>query len=304
MKKILPNKLLLPLLLAGILMISGCEGDEPSSSVPTELVVNATSAEGTQQPEPFPLVLCGVELSAPVERAVSLSPALTEIIAELDFANKLCGISDYCDYPESLSAERFGSAENPDIEGIIAAEPDAVFTLTALSERDIYSLRDAGIAVIMPSSPTSMESFSALYETVAAAFVGAEAASSADIAAVNALEGSARPMGSFIYVTAKKTVAGANTFEGAVLSLAGENLCTAEGYCTMDTLAGLQPDYIIADDTLTTADLSDSSEPYAAMIYNGAEVIFVPAARFERPSSRTAEVLEIIAAALSEETAE
>ncbi len=297
-------KKLLPLLLAGVLLISGCDAEEPSSSVPTELVVEPTTSETTEQPEPFPLELCGVQLTKPVERAVSLSPALTEIMAELNFSNKLCGASDYCDYPEGLTAERFGSAENPDIEGIIAAKPDVVFTLTALSERDIYSLNGAGIAVIMPQTPTDMEGFAALYETVATAFVGEASAASADIMAVSKLEGAAKPMGSFIYVTAKKTAAGAGTFEGAVLSLAGENLCTAEGYCAMDTLAELQPDYIIADDTLTEADLSDSSEPYAAMIYGGAEVIFVPAVRFERPSARTAEILEIVAAHIIGETTE
>lgn len=295
---------ILPLLLTGVLLISGCESEEPSSSVPTELVVNTTSAETTEQPQPFPFELCGVELSHPVEKAVSLSPALTEIIAELGFEDKLCGISDYCDYPESLTAARFGSAENPDIEGIVAAAPDALFTLTALSERDIYSLKDAGIAVIMPASPTSMESFSALYETVAAAFVGEASAAAADVIAVSTLESAAKPIGSFIYVTAKKTAAGVHTFENAVLSLSGENLCTSEGYCAMDTLLELQPDYIIADSTLTLNDLSDSSEPFAAMIYSGAEVIFVPAEHFERPSLRTSEILDAVAAHVGGETSE
>ncbi len=294
----------LSLMMAGLLLLSGCETEEPSSSVPTELVVNPTQTDSAPQPEPFPMELCGQTLSAPVERAVSLSPALTEIMAELGYKDKLCGISDYCDYPEGMDIKSFGSAENPDIEGIIALKPDAVFTLTSLSERDIYSLKAADIAVIAPETPTDIDGFSSLYETVAAAFVGEAAAAAADVIAMSALESAAVPMGSFIYVTAKKTAAGADTFENAVLSLAGENLCTGSGYCSMDALIDIQPDYIIADDTLTTSDLSVNGEPYAQMIYNGAEVIFVPAVRFERPSMRTAEILSAVAAETAGEATE
>ena len=89
-----------------------------------------------------------------------------------------------------------------------------------------------------------------------------------------------------MYVTEKLTLAGTDTFESAVLSLTGENLCKSEGYVSAENL---QPDYIIASDKLSYDTLA-FDEHFSAMIYNGAKVVFVDSTRFERPSARTAEI--------------
>lgn len=295
--------------LSAALLLAGCGGEE-SSSVPMELTVSRT--ESGSEYNAFPVTVCGEEIEKSVERAVSLSPAVTEILAELGFSDRIVGISSYCDYPSALSAPAVGSAENPDIRRIKELEPDAVFTLTALSERENYELTSAGIKVIRLSPPESMEGFSALYRDIAAAFYGRERTDSEKQTeravelgslARTLVENSAKAvkLESFVYVTGKCTLAGSDTFENAVLSLCGENLCTESGYAAAD--AELSPKYIIADNTLDDAALA-ADENISAMINSGAEVIYVTSRCFERPSSRTAEVFSEIAGQLANNTEE
>lgn len=290
--------------LCGILLLTGCTKDE-KPSVPDELIVNNSSAETEESF--FPVTVGGIELESAAERVVSLSPAVTEIIAELGFSDRLCGISIYCDYPE-ITTETVGSSENPDIDKIISLEPNAVFTLTGLSERDIYTLNAAGIAVPKLSAPRSLEDYSGLYRDIAAAFYGRELTGSeketekaalAGNSARSALEAAADvSLDSFVYVTGKLTLAGGNTFESAVLSLAGENLCGGEGYCEPLAAGEISPKYIVADSSLSETELR-ASEELAAMLDGGAVPLFVTARCFERPTARTAEVFAEIGGQLS-----
>lgn len=293
------------------LLLSGCAGEKEEA--PDRLEIAAVTAEAEAEYSAFPAEVCGVTLPAAVSRAVSLSPAATEIIAELGFAGALVGVSAYCDYPESIDAPRFGSAENPDLDGIIALKPDAVFTLTALAERDIYALQTAGIAVIKLNAPTSMEEYAAMYRDAAAAFYGKELTSGEKQTEVAAQLGSSKramlesfaggvQLGNFIYVTGKGTLAGAGTFENAMLSLSGTNLCTGTGYAAAAEFSGT-PDIIIADSTLTEDELRADSV-IAGLLDGGAKAVFVTARCFERPTIRSADVFTELSEQLKAETAE
>lgn len=276
----------------GVFLLSGCESEQ---QIPSEISVSETT--DIEENLPFPAISCGVTLEKAVEKAVSLSPAVTEIICEIGFQSRLVGVSDYCDYPEGLGLKTLGSTENPDLDGIIKLKPDAVFTLSLLSEREIYKLNQAGIKVLTLKAPRNLEEYSALYKEVSAAFYGNELADSLKgqtkaletaNRARTKLENAAKNVKteSFVYVTEKLTLAGADTFESAVLSLTGENLCKSEGYVSAENL---QPAYIIASDKLSYETLT-FNDVFAAMIYNGAKVVFVDSTRFERPSARTAEI--------------
>lgn len=276
----------------GVFLLSGCESEQ---QIPSEISVSETT--DIEENLPFPAISCGVTLEKAVEKAVSLSPAVTEIICEIGFQSRLVGVSDYCDYPEGLGLKTLGSTENPDLDGIIKLKPDAVFTLSLLSEREIYKLNQAGIKVLTLKAPRNLEEYSTLYKEVSAAFYGNELADSLKgqtkaletaNRARTKLENAAKNVKteSFVYVTEKLTLAGADTFESAVLSLTGENLCKSEGYVSAENL---QPAYIIASDKLSYDTLA-FDEHFSVMIYNGAKVVFVDSTRFERPSARTAEI--------------
>ncbi|MCH5206243.1 MAG: ABC transporter substrate-binding protein [Oscillospiraceae bacterium] len=298
--------------LCGALLLSGCDN---GNSVPSEIVVSGESSDVGESY--FPASSCGVTLEKAVEKAVSLSPAATEIICELGFQSALVGVSSYCDYPTTLSAAKVGSTENPDINRIIGLKPDAVITLSALSEREIYALNQAGIAVLTAPVPTNMEEYSALYREISAAFYGKEQtdsekgiAKSAQIGrdARSALEKASGEvkLGSYIYITGKLTIAGANTFENAVLSLSGENICKESGYIAREDfkVPETAPEYLIADSSLTYADIT-SSGILSSFLENGSKLRYVSSRCFERPTARTAEVFtEITNPETSEPTEE
>lgn len=282
--------------LLAVIAAAGCDKGEQSLG---ELVVSQQTAELPQK-SAFPVEICSVEIDSAPERVVSLSPAVTEIVCELGFENKLCGISDYCDFPDGIAVQAVGSSENPDLEGIKALSPDVVLTLSELSERDEYDLTSAGIAVISLSAVRGLSDYAALYSDIAKCFYGGELNQSEKqteictaIAgeALAALDSAAQDvsLGSFVYVTSKLTAAGADTFEGSVLSLVGENVCTQSGY--VEIPENIAPAYIIADAALK--DDAAAGAALSAISYN-AKIIYVSAQPFERPSARICGVFDEI----------
>ncbi len=280
-------------LAAMCIMLTGCFGGEATeSSKPTELVVSGTPSDTSEQEKPlFPLEICGTEIKTEAKKAVSLSPAVTEIIAELGLTDRLCGVSDYCDYPENLDKETVGSAENPDMEKLLSLKADVIFTLSGLAERDIYALSEVGTAVVCLEAPTSVDGYKKLYADIAAAFMGADKAAEKAEAALKALSDKADGAfsGSYIYVTPKLTAAGADTFESAVLSLSGGNLCKETGYTELLSLGEIKPDYVIAADSVSY-DTICADEVLSVYVYNGSKVLYVSTAGFERPSARTGDI--------------
>ena len=59
-------------------------------------------------------------------RIVSLSPALTETVVALGSAQRLVGVSTFCELPSGLSLPRVGSALTPSYEAIAALEPTLI----------------------------------------------------------------------------------------------------------------------------------------------------------------------------------
>lgn len=288
----------IPALLLAAALFTGCGGND-DSDVPSEIIVDNS---GMVEPDSsvFPVKLAdGTVIEHAPESAVSLSPAATEIISELGFGEKLCAVSRYCDYPENVCSVTAGSSENPDIDKLTELSPDVLFTLTPLAEREKYALESSGITVVELSAPETAEEYGELYGVVAAVFSGGEAGNAAAANAVQSLKDSAKDvkLGTFVYVTPKLTAAGSDTFENAVLSLCGTNLCTAEGYTSFSDDIPEAPEYIIASDELKVSDIT-GSELFSG-IAQDAEIIFVPSARFERPSARISEVYAAIRSALA-----
>lgn len=292
------------LLLTIVLLLTGCDSGE---SMPSDIFVSGTVSQ--TEKAAFPIEIQNITLEKAVERSVSLSPAVTEIICELGFRSTLVGISSYCDYPGDLAIKRVGSPENPDLDAIIALEPDVVFTLTPLSERETYILGQSGIAVLNAKMPSRLAEFKDMYADIAAAFYGKELTEDGvtrrcDRIGAGASEAlnsaaSAAMLGSFVYVTGKRTIAGNGTFESAVLGLAGDNVCTRTGYVTLDDyyeeLRDLSPELMIADNSLTEESIRESAT-FSKLLNEGTKLIFVNSRFFERPTARTAEVFKELAA--------
>jgi iron complex transport system substrate-binding protein len=85
------------------------------------------------------------------ERIVSLTPSVTETLFALGVGSAVVGVSQYCDYPPSVSTlPKVGSFITPNIEAIAALRPTLVIGPTTASDiREIRALRAMGIATLM-----------------------------------------------------------------------------------------------------------------------------------------------------------
>jgi len=105
-----------------------------------------------------------IALDAPAGRIVSLSPGITETVFALGYGDRLIGRTSYCDYPpESSSVPSVGSLTEPDIETIVALNPDIVVASTHFPEDALNRLTATGqtVAVLM-----GQESFQGVYDGI------------------------------------------------------------------------------------------------------------------------------------------
>jgi len=70
-----------------------------------------------------------VRIEKAPQRIVSHVPAITEILFALGLAERVAGVSDYCNYPPQAELKpKVGGFFNPSVEMIVALNPDLVLT--------------------------------------------------------------------------------------------------------------------------------------------------------------------------------
>ncbi|MBC7263327.1 MAG: cobalamin-binding protein [Chloroflexi bacterium] len=98
-----------------------------------------------------------VQIAGSVERIVSLSPSNTEILFALGLGDRVVGVTDFCDYPpEAASIEKIGGIE-PNLEKILALEPDLVLAIGGSRQLEtVAKLKELGLKVLV-LAPTDLE---------------------------------------------------------------------------------------------------------------------------------------------------
>ncbi len=83
-------------------------------------------------------------------RIISMAPSITEIVFALGLGDRVIGVSDFCDYPpEARKKPRVGGLVNPNMEAIVALDPDLVLALPNATHESLFrSLRQLGINVL------------------------------------------------------------------------------------------------------------------------------------------------------------
>jgi iron complex transport system substrate-binding protein len=85
----------------------------PGEQTPTEYVVDDLGRQ--------------VAIDGTPERIISLAPSNTEILFALGLGDKVVGVTDWCHYPaEALNKTKVGEYANPDVEKILALNPDLI----------------------------------------------------------------------------------------------------------------------------------------------------------------------------------
>ena len=105
-----------------------------------------------------------VKLTKEPMKIVSLAPSTTEIIAAIGAEDKLVGRTSYCNYPESItSLPEVGGTLDPNVEAIVALEPDLVVGAGHAPEEVVNKLREVGITVAFLKED---ENFEGTYSTI------------------------------------------------------------------------------------------------------------------------------------------
>ncbi len=287
--------------LAGaLLLLAGCEKtpDTTSSQTPA-YPVNAGNASIAQRPA----------------SVVSLSPSLTEILCELGYQDRLQGRTIYCDYPQGLEdIPTVGSGANPDIEGIVALKPDLLLTQTPLSKKDVTTLSDSDITVVMLSPGETYGEVQTLYTTLATIMEGyqdgpedaAKAFQPIDDALKAAQEKIKDSSETFVYVmSAEGNVATGDTLAGNLFGFLCKNVAMDGADCVydLDKIKEADPDFIIVSASVGADQLPLIGFDGLTALAKG-NVIEVEETGLERQSARMMEEVNKAADFIAEKQSE
>jgi len=91
------------------------------------------------------------------ERIISLAPSHTETIYALGLGDRLAAITDYCNYPpEAADKPSIGGFSTPNIEEIVAMDPDLVLA-TKMHESEIIPQLEAKGLTVVAVNPTTID---------------------------------------------------------------------------------------------------------------------------------------------------
>ncbi len=89
-----------------------------------------------------------VKMPEATRRIISLAPSNTEILFALGLEDRISAVTDYCDYPpEAKSKPSVGGFSNPNLEEIIALQPDLILATSMHEQTIIPQLERRGLVV-------------------------------------------------------------------------------------------------------------------------------------------------------------
>ncbi|GAA1865170.1 helical backbone metal receptor [Pseudonocardia ailaonensis] len=209
-----------------------------------------------------------VTLPAQARRIASIVPSLTEAIGETD-VTRLVAATDWCTHPAGLDVPRVRGTKNPDVEAIVALEPDVVLANQEENKPgDLDALREAGLAVYVTDIRTVEGGLESLGRMLSAC--GFEDVPWLDEARAlwSALPAPTARRRAVVPIWRKPWMAcGSDTFTGAVLARLGIDNVLAdspERYPRFDP-ADLPPhDLVVLPDEPYTFTADDGPEAFAA----------------------------------------
>ena len=128
------------LILSVTILLQGC-GKPIKSSCGTSFPMQITDDLGRT-----------VTIKEAPRRIVSLAPAITESLFALGLADKVVGVTNYCDYPaDAATKPKIGGFSTPNVELVVVAGPDLVLAST-INANYVPQLENAGLTVVAVES--------------------------------------------------------------------------------------------------------------------------------------------------------
>ncbi len=96
---------------------------------------------------------------------VSISPACTEILFSLGLGDEVVGVTEYCDYPEeALEKPKIGTFTSPNLEVILAQEPDLVLATGGVQLELLDRMEEEGLTVYAVNPMTFDQTVASILE--------------------------------------------------------------------------------------------------------------------------------------------
>ncbi len=199
-----------------------------------------------------------VELAAPAQRIVALTPSDCEILYAIGAGDLLVGRGTYCDYPAEVSElPVVASGADTNVEQILALEPDVLIMSTmAQTEEQVAALEAAGVRVIVSDAQDIAGVYDAI--TLIGAVCGKTAEADALVADMKAgfedIAAKAENAGKTVYFEVSPLqyglwTAGKGTFMDELATLCGltNAFADVEGWSGISEEQVLErdPDYIV-----------------------------------------------------------
>ncbi len=323
MKKNLIAVLLCAFLCAAV--FAGCAQAEPQKSTdsPQDALQSATASESAQETESAEqsaaggitvMDMSGEEITVlAADKIVSLTPAGTEIVCALGAAKRLVGVDAFSNYPEiTQSLEVVGDFNGPDVEKVVALEPDVVLAGNTLQKEAVDSMKKLGLTVVSVEATTFEDipkSIRLTGEILGAQTEAEQVIADIDAAVQKAQENKPAQEKTVYYAMsygdAGNWTSGPGSFLNTMIELAGGK-CVTQGqaaewieYPVEDLVAG-NPDIILVDASMGSAGDISTAQGYADLgAVKQGRVYEVNADVFTRPGPRIAQAIEQISEILN-----
>ena len=97
-------------------------------------------------------------LQRPVQRVVTMSPNLSEIVCAVGAGNCLVGVDDFTTYPPEAAAKpKIGGIINPNLESILAVRPEVVLVARGVDAQVLRRLQEVGGMETLSYDPQTLE---------------------------------------------------------------------------------------------------------------------------------------------------
>lgn len=279
-----------------VLLLFGCKNTQDSSKQIREVVDDLGRR---------------IKLPLKVERAVSLSPNLTEIIFAVGAGDKLVGVTTYCNYPEEAKKiEKIGDTLRPSLEKIVALKPDVVFVSTASQLKGFVNLLEQQGVAVFVTDPDSLEKIYSSIEKVGEVFGKEDEARNLVkqlqdrvLKVQQRVEGLPKPR-VFVQIDKSLYTVGKNSFITDLIRKAGGVSVTEEleidyPKLSKETALALNPEVIILTDSYDNNEPNEVFKNSAAV--KNRKVYVINTDILSRPGPRVIDALEQISALLHPE---
>ncbi len=98
-----------------------------------------------------------IHLAKPPNRIISLAPSVTEMVFAIGAQDRLVGVTEFCNFPpEALAKPKVGYS-NPNLESVLALQPDLLLAPKEFLRPDVLSALDRLKVPVFVMSATTVE---------------------------------------------------------------------------------------------------------------------------------------------------